>query len=89
MPLAHPAECVGRVKVYDLPCVETMASVVHEGPYNTLHHAYTALTTWMEANGYRIAGPNREVFLSRPMSPSDPTPCITEVEVPVQKTEDK
>jgi effector-binding domain-containing protein len=82
---AQPVE--GRVKVYDLPGVETMACVVHHGPFTTIGEAYTALTKWIEANGYRIAGPGREAYLQPPAqsgSQTDPN-TVTEIQFPVEK----
>jgi len=74
-----------RVKVYELPTVETMACVVHRGRYDDLGQAYMDLLAWIEANGYQIAGPNRDVYLSGPESGGDPTTYVTEVQVPVEK----
>lgn len=55
------------------------ACVLHEGGYETLPEAYSAIGKWIEANGYRIAGPAREVYL-RP--PGEETP-LTEIQFPV------
>jgi DNA-binding transcriptional MerR regulator len=41
-----------RVKVYEFPTVEKMASVVHHGPFATLNQAYQAIMEWTERNGY-------------------------------------
>ncbi|MEZ4767132.1 MAG: GyrI-like domain-containing protein [Caldilineales bacterium] len=53
----------GRVQIYDLPGADTMASTVHTGPYSQFTDAYAALMQWISANGYRITGPNREIYL--------------------------
>jgi effector-binding domain-containing protein len=77
----------GRVRVYDLPAVETMACVIHHGPFATIGEAYTALTKWIEANGYRIVGPDREVYLQPPAESgiqTDPN-TVTEIQFPVEK----
>jgi len=73
-----------RVRVRELPGVDTMACAVHHGPFTTLNQAYAALMQWVEANGYRIAGPNREVYLRSSGQQDDPT-CVTEIQVPVEK----
>ena len=75
-----------RVKVYDLPAVETMASVVHHGPFNTLTQAYNTLLQWIQQNGYRICGPDREIYLKtgEPVRQDDPS-YVTEVQMPVEK----
>ena len=60
--LDTPVQAVGRVKVYDLPAA-TVASVIHHGAYRTLFQAYNAVVQWIDANGYRIAGASREIYL--------------------------
>ena len=74
-----------RVKVYELPAA-TMASVVHKGAFNRLSQAYEALGRWIEANGYKIVGPNREVYLycAQPVRQDDES-YVTEIQFPVEK----
>ena len=75
----------GRIKVYELPGAQ-MTSVVHHGPYNTLNVAYGAALKWIETNGYKIVGPNREVYLynTNPVRQDDPS-YVTEIQFPVAK----
>lgn len=75
----------GRMRVHELPAA-TMAATVHHGPYNTLGEAHEAILKWIEANGYRIAAPDREVYLynSMPIRLDDPS-YVTEVQYPVEK----
>ena len=42
--------------------------------------------TWIEANGYHIAGPNREVYLhcTSPVRQNDES-YVTEIQFPVEK----
>jgi len=40
---------------------------------------------WLEPNGYRIAGPVREVYLRSPADCSDPNQYVTEIQVPAVK----
>jgi effector-binding domain-containing protein len=87
VPADAPLPSQERVKVYNLPAVETMACVVHRGSLDaTLVQAYTDLLAWIETNGYHIAGPNRDVYLRGPESSDDPTTYVTEVQIPVEKT---
>jgi effector-binding domain-containing protein len=75
----------GRVKVYDLAEV-TMACTVHHGPYVTISQAYDALSRWIETNGYRVAGPPREVYLQSKNDGNQNDPdCVTEIQFPVEK----
>ncbi len=77
----------GRIKIYDLPEVETMASVVHHGSFDTLNQAYDALTIWIQANGYRINGADREIYLHTGNGPirQDDAAYVTEIQFPVEK----
>ena len=74
-----------RVSVRELPGVETMACMVHQGSYSKgFHAAYGALMSWIEANGYRIVGPNREIYLKGGEDPNDES-YVTEIQFPVAK----
>jgi len=76
----------GRFKVYDLPNGE-FACIIHKGPFNTLTIALSALLKWIEDNGYRIIGPNREIYLftgEGPVRQDDPS-YVTENQFPVAK----
>jgi effector-binding domain-containing protein len=74
------------IKVYDLPAVESMACTVHHGSFNTLSQAYNELMKWIEANGYRICGPDREIYIQTgdPVKQDDPS-YVTEIQMPVEK----
>jgi len=88
---SSPLPSSERVKVHELPGVEAMASVVHQGPFTTIGEAYTAIIKWIEANGYRCVGPVREVYLREAQqtesgaSQADPN-TVTEIQFPVEKT---
>ena len=55
----------------ELPAAETLATLVRSGPLYQSHLAFGALGVWMEANGYRVTGPCREVFLEPPAQSAD------------------
>jgi DNA-binding transcriptional MerR regulator/predicted transcriptional regulator YdeE len=75
----------GRMRVHELPA-GTMAVAIHHGAYNTIGNAHEAIFKWIEANGYRIVGPDREVYLynSTPIRLDNPT-YVTEIQYPVEK----
>ncbi len=75
----------GRMRVHELPAA-TMAAAVHHGSYNTIGEAHEAVIKWIEANGYRIIGPDREINLynKAPIRLDDPT-YVTEIQYPVEK----
>jgi effector-binding domain-containing protein len=74
-----------RVKVRELPAVEQVASIIHEGAYETVGGTYSQLLQWIEANGYRLAGPIREVYMQGPEPGRDPSDYVTDVQLPVKK----
>lgn len=88
--IKHAVQPTGKIKVYTLPVVETMASTVHKGPFVTIGEAYQAILKWIEANGYRINGLCREIYLHSPkpsadgVSQTDPG-TVTEIQFPVVK----
>ena len=73
-----------QVKVIELPAVETMACVIHHGSFSIMHQAYHAILGWIESNGYRVSGPNRELNLE--FEPGgDESTFVTEIQFPVEK----
>ena len=87
-------ECV---RVYELPGAETVACTIHHESFVTISEAYEAISKWLAANGYRIVGPCREVYLREAqhvnqtdsttvsVSQTDPD-TVTEIQFPVEKT---
>ena len=51
------------IRVRQLPRMSTVACIVHVGEYSDIYQAYNSLLTWIEANGYLMKGPIREVYL--------------------------
>lgn len=84
--IAESVEGNGRIKVYELPAIDAMACVIHHGSYSTLHQGYGALMEWIEANGYKITGPGREVYIETKGDGSQTDEsCVTEIQFPVRK----
>ena len=67
----------------ELPA-ETLATLVRSGPLHQSHLAFGALGVWMEANGYCVTGPCREVFLELPAQSVD-ADLVMEIQFPVAK----
>jgi len=63
---------------------ETMASVIHHGSFSTLNQAYNAILKWIEANGYHISGPTRELNLEYERG-GDQSKFVSEIQFPVEK----
>lgn len=66
----------------ELPEVDTMATIVRAGPAWRSHFAFGAIGQWIEASGYQLSGPCREVFLDQPNAAADP---IIEIQFPVRR----
>ena len=75
-----------RVRQSELPAVENMAATVHHGSFDTIGGAYAALLGWIEENGYRVAGPNREIYLRGGNEQGNPD-YVTEIQFPIEKAE--
>ncbi len=84
-PVAPGLSETRRVRVRNLPATQ-MACAIHRGPYQTLHQTIEATVQWIETNGYRITGPEREIYLTpaRNGSQTDPD-TVTEVQFPIEK----
>lgn len=85
-PVAVDVSGSARVKVRELPAEETMAYVIHHGPFTSIGEAYDAVMKWIAENGYQITGPAREVYVraARNGSQTDPD-TVTEIQYPVKR----
>jgi effector-binding domain-containing protein len=63
VPLRHPIPEGESIRVRQTPRLAQMACVVHLGEYAAIYQAYNALLGWIEANGYQMTGPIREVYI--------------------------
>lgn len=77
----EPVPATERIKVYELPAC-TVASLVHHGSPDGYSDAYGALMSWIAGSGYRICGPNRELYLRWE---DDPNQNVTEIQFPVTR----
>ncbi|GJQ34038.1 MAG: MerR family transcriptional regulator [Anaerolineaceae bacterium] len=85
-PITTDVKESARVKVRELPAEETMACVIHHGPFTAIGEAYDAVMKWIAGNGYQIAGPAREVYVREAKNGSQTDPnTVTEVQFPVKK----
>ena len=74
-----------RVRNSALPAAKEMACVVHEGGFETIGATYGQMMAWIEANGYHVAGPCREVYVQWAQPGEDPSQNVTEIQMPVCK----
>lgn len=82
VPIDRPLAETARVQVHELPAAQ-VAAVVHHGEFENFRQEHLALLTWIEANGYRIAGPYREIYINH--NPAHMAESATEIQYPVEK----
>jgi len=88
----RPGDWTGSyVKLRQFPAVPNMASLIHQGGYDSLTQAYTTLFAWTQANGYRFDGAYREIYLPEEgisaLIPNERGACLTEIQCPVEKAD--
>jgi effector-binding domain-containing protein len=85
VPVDEKYQGLSTVRCADLPTVK-VASVIHHGAYNTLSQSYQTVLKWVEANGYQVHGPIREIYLQcgEPLRQDDDS-YVTEIQVPTAK----
>ncbi|MFZ5908592.1 MAG: MerR family transcriptional regulator [Chloroflexota bacterium] len=86
-PVAADVTKIQGLAIRELPGVESMASTIHQGPFTGLAGAYAALLKWVDAHGYSVHAPDREIYLRLPeagQSRYDPN-AITEMQVPIDR----
>jgi DNA-binding transcriptional MerR regulator len=78
-----PSERVLRVQT--LPAIATMATIVRVGGFEQNCRSYGAIGRWVEDNGYRLAGPGREVLIQPPRT-DQLDEMVTEIQFPVERS---
>lgn len=96
IPVDLSIEADDKIQMRELPAVEQVACAIHQGAYEGFSYAWAALGKWVEANGYRVAGPCREVYLRYDGTGANveyPPECytedvsqfLTELQFPIEK----
>ena len=73
------------LRVSELPAVDTMATIVRPGTNAASHTSFGAVGMWIEANGYQVAGPCREVFLEPITGPPGFEGALVEIQFPIRE----
>jgi DNA-binding transcriptional MerR regulator len=68
--------------IVDLPAIERAATIIHRGPMDGVVATIQTLAWWIERNGYRSTGYNRELYLHYGYG-DDPTAWTTELQEPI------
>ena len=69
------------IEIIELPASVT-ASIVHRGSYDDMGASYAAVSTWIQAHGHSILGPQREVYLNSPAEVGE-ADLLTEIHFPI------
>jgi len=83
VPVDRSLPGTGEVKVYELPPTQ-VAAVVHQGSFENFTQGHAALLEWIDSNGYKIAGPYREIYIKH--DKADLSDTTTEIQFPVEKS---
>lgn len=85
LPVADGYEAAGEAKVRVIEPTQ-VASLMHRGAFNRLHEAHADLLSWVDANGYKVAGPSYEwnLVCTAPVT-QDNESYVTEIQVEVAK----
>ena len=67
-------------QVVDLPEIEQAATILHRGSMDNVMPTIQALARWIDANGYRSVGYNRELYIEIPQSRDA---WVTELQEPI------
>jgi len=62
-----------------------VVAVIHRGPYETIGESYKVVFDNINANGLKVRGPSREIYLKGPglILPRSPKKFITEIQLPM------
>jgi effector-binding domain-containing protein len=83
VPTSRVLQDRGDIEAKELPG-GLVASAMHRGPYNQAFVTYQEIDAWAKENGYRYAGPPREIYYNDP-SQVEPSELLTEIQFPVTK----
>jgi effector-binding domain-containing protein len=86
-PIPPGVTLTGKCEVKTLPAVKEMASLLHNGSFETLPDSYQKMIHWLDENKYQICGPSREVYIftGEGLARQDDPSYLTEIQFPVKK----
>lgn len=71
------------IEVVELPGVHRMASIVHQGDFDTIAQTYHILEQWLQDHQEQLNGPVREIYHEGEWSTDDPKHYVTEIQYPL------
>lgn len=77
----------GEGRLYKLPSLSEVASLIHRGGRATISKSYARIHKWIQSNPYKIKGmPVREIYILPGEGQTDSS-SITEIQVSIQKVQ--
>ena len=73
-----------EVQVYELPKIEKMACIVHNGSFSTIGKTFDTLFEWIRQNNYLADGPIREIYHKGDWVTDKPNEYLTELQIPIK-----
>ncbi|THF67899.1 MerR family transcriptional regulator [Deinococcus sp. Arct2-2] len=70
--------------VRNLPRLDLAATLVHVGPTSDTHRSYGLLAEWLEAHGWEVLGPGRQVLMQLPLRGPE-SEAVVELQLPVAR----
>ncbi len=61
------------------------AKGIHRGAYSELSSTYSRIVQWMEENGYQLAAPPYEIYVTDPQTTASQEDYVTEIYFPIKK----
>ncbi len=83
-PVTKLFEGNGEVQVYELPKIEKMACIVHNGSFSTIGKTFDTLFEWLRQNNYVADGPIREIYHKGDWVTDNPNEYVTELQIPIK-----
>ena len=83
-PISGMMEVEG-VHVQELPACRCL-SLLHHGPYDSLHESYALLFSYAQDKGLKVIRPTREIYIKGPgmFLKGNPKKYVTEIQLPVE-----
>ena len=83
-PITKRFDSNGAVQVYELPAVDKMACIVHNGPFSTMSKTYDIFFEWIKQNNYLADGPIREIYHKGDWITNNSEEYVSEIQIPIK-----
>ncbi len=67
-----------------LPAVPKALCMKHVGPYERFHESFTEAFTYMEEQGYKLAGPLRTSYIDGVWNKATPEEWLSIIQIPIE-----